>query len=93
MLSTGLRVAWQSAHTSHQKVLNAPTAHTSTAHTSPAHVYLELLLPAAAPHASHATATKKGVEHFKGISRALQTYWLGYSLLPAQLPFELHKSM
>ena len=60
------------AHTSHQKLLDAPTAHTPTAHTptahtTTAHVHLELLLPAA-PHASHATATKKGVEHFKGIS-------------------------
>jgi len=53
-----------SAHTSHQKVFNAPTAHASATH-----VHLELLLPAAAaPHASHATATKKGVEHFKGIT-------------------------
>ena len=80
-------------HTSHQKLLNAPTAHASTTHTPPTHVHLELLLPAATPHASHATATKKGVEHFKWISRALQTYWLGYSLLPAQLPCELHNSM
>jgi hypothetical protein len=80
-------------HTSHQKLLNTPTAHTSTAHTSPTHVHLELLLPATATAAPHAPTAKKGVEHFKGISRALQTYWLGYSLLPAQLPFELHKSM